>query len=440
MKEMTKITFLGGCRQVGASAVLVEQRDARIIMDYGTAFNGTQRVPLPTSTRNLTSVLTHAHLDHSGSLPLIAGSQTHRVPMYTTKLTKELVRLLLNDMIRIGGDSLAFERAEVKNLLKYTQTLTYKEPIQVHSKMRVTLHDAGHIPGSASILVETEANGNGATRVFYTGDLNTTNTQLVNGAANPRQLGDLDVVIVESTYALENHPSRKNTEKEFVKNVRKTLENGGTALIPAFAVGRSQEVLTVLTQHRHQGLDYPIFLDGMARKVTRLMQGQSKSFSGGKKLNKAAQQATFIRNNSDRKAATKEPAIIIAPAGMLKGGAAQRYLKDIAADAQSKVFLVGKQLPGTPGAELLHQKQFTIKTDNGRPRIVPVKAQVESYNFSCHVDRQNVLNFLRQTRGNPQILTMHGDAVACENLAHTIRDRFGFDAVAATSGQTLTVN
>ncbi len=437
---MTKITFLGGCRQVGASAVLVEQGDARIVMDYGTAFNGAQRVPLPTSTRNLTSVLTHAHLDHSGSLPMIAGSQTHRVPMYATKLTKELVRLLLYDMIRIGGGSLAFERSEVKNLLKNTQTLTYNESIQVHPKMRVTLHDAGHIPGSASILVETEANGNGATRIFYTGDLNTINTQLVKGAPNPRQLGDLDVVIVESTYALENHPSRKNTEKEFVKNVRTTLENGGTALIPAFAVGRSQEVLTVLAQHRHQGLDYPIFLDGMARKVTRLMQGHSKFFSGGKKLTKAAQQATFIRNNSDREAATKEPAIIIAPAGMLKGGAAQRYLKDIAADARSSVFLVGKQLPGTPGAELLHQKQFMIKTENGTPSIVPVKAQVEFYNFSCHVDRQDVLNFLRQTRGNPKILTMHGDAAACENLALRIRDRFGFDAVAATAGQTVTAN
>jgi putative mRNA 3-end processing factor len=360
--------------------------------------------------------------------------------MYTTALTKELVRLLLNDMIRIGGDRLAFEGTEVKNLLKNTQTLTYNEPLQVHSKMRVTLHDAGHIPGSASILVETEANGNGAARIFYTGDLNTTNTHLVKGASSLRQLGDLDVVIVESTYARENHPSRKTTEEDFVKNVRITLERGGTALIPAFAVGRSQEVLSVLTQYRHQGLDYPIFLDGMARKVTRLMQGQARSFSGGAKLNKAAKQATFIRNNSDREAATKNPAIIVAPAGMLKGGAAQRYLKDIAADSRSSVFLVGKQLPGTPGAELLDQKQITMKLGNEIPSVVPVKAQVKAYNFSCHVDRKDVLNFLRQVRGNPRILTMHGDASACENLAQTLRDRFGFDATAATSGQTISVN
>ena len=437
---MTKVTFLGGCRQVGASAILVEQAGARVVMDYGTAFNGTQRVPLPTSTRNLTSALSHAHLDHSGSLPFITGSQTHRVPMYSTKLTKELARLLLADMLRINGDSLAFERKEVQTLLQNTHTLNYGEPIQVHPKVKLTLYDAGHIPGSASILVETEANGGGAARILYTGDLNTTNTRLVNGASHPHRYGELDLVITESTYARENHPPRREVEDTFIETSRSTLESGGTVLVPSFAVGRAQEILTVLDQHHHRGLDYPIFVDGMARKVTRIMQQHTKSFNGGFNLNRAARQASFIQNNSDRKAALDEPAVIIAPAGMLKGGTAQLYLRRIAGDSNSSVLLVGKQLPGTPGADLLESGGITLDAYHGTPTRHQVKAKVASFDFSCHVGRQEVLNYLKQVQGNPTILTMHGEAASCENLAQTLQSRFGFTAQAATCGQTYSFN
>ncbi len=437
---MTKVTFLGGCHQVGASAVLVEHAGARVVMDYGTAFNGTQRVPLPTSTRNLTSVLSHAHLDHSGSLPLITGSQNHKVPMYATALTKELVRLLLMDMLRIGGEKLAFERTEVQTLLRNTQTLKFGEPIQVHPKVRLTLHDAGHIPGSASILVETEANSGGAARILYSGDLNTTDTRLVKGARSLRKLGNLDLVIIESTYAREEHPSRQEVEDTFIETARSTLESGGTVLVPSFAVGRAQEILTVLDQHRHRGLDYPIFIDGMARKVTRIMQQHSKSFSGGSMVTKAASQASFIRKKADRKTALDEPAIIIAPAGMLKGGTAQIYLENIASDSRSSVLLVGKQLPGTPGAELLETGRITLGGYYGTPKTLQVKAKVDTFDFSCHVGRQEVLNYLKQAQGSPRILTMHGEPASCENLAQTLRERFGFDAQAATWGQSIHFN
>jgi putative mRNA 3-end processing factor len=437
---MTKVTFLGGCRQVGASAVLVEQAGARVVMDYGTAFNGTQRVPLPISTRNLTSVLSHAHLDHSGSLPLITGSQTNRVPMYSTALTKELVRLLLMDMLRIGGDSLAFERPEIQTLLHNTRTLGYGKSVQIHPKVQVTLHDAGHIPGSATILVETEANGRSGARILYTGDLNTTDTRLVKGAPNLRGLGELDAIIVESTYAREDHPSRRDVEKEFSDTVRSTLESRGTVLVPSFAVGRAQEILAVLDQHRHRGLDYPIFIDGMARKVTRIMQQHAKSFTGGTKVSKAAQRASFIRNQTDRKAALEEPAIIIAPAGMLKGGTAQIYLKSIANDSRSSVLLVGKQLPGTPGFELVETGSITLRAKYGEPEVFKVKAQVKTFDFSCHVGRREVLTYLKGAQGNPKIFTVHGEPASCENLAQTLQRRFGFDAQAATCGESIQFN
>jgi putative mRNA 3-end processing factor len=344
------------------------------------------------------------------------------------------------DMLRIGGDSLAFERPEIKTLLRNTRTLAYGDPVQIHPKVQVTLHDAGHIPGSATILVETEANGGGGVRILYTGDLNTTDTRLVKGAPNLRGLGELDAIIVESTYAREDHPSRRGVEKDFTDTARSTLESGGTVLVPSFAVGRAQEILTVLDQHRHRGLNYPIFIDGMARKVTRIMQQHAKSFTGGKKVSKAARQASFIRNQADRKVALDEPAIIIAPAGMLKGGTAQIYLKSIAKDSRSSVLLVGKQLPGTPGAELLKTGRITLRAKYGEPKVHTVKSQVKSFDFSCHVGRREVLNYLKGAQGNPQIFTVHGEPASCENLAQTLQRRYGFDAQAATCGESIGFN
>ncbi len=437
---MSKVTFLGGCQQVGASAVLIEHRDTRVLMDYGVAFKGEHRTPLPTSTRNLTAVLSHAHLDHSGSLPLLAGSHTQPVPVYTTALTRALSKLLLRDMLRIGRGNLSFERQEIDQLLRNTHALTYGQRQQIDDKVWITLRDAGHIPGSASILVEIEGNGSGPTRILYTGDLNTRTTQLVHGAPSLRDVGELDLVIVESTYALTEHPKRKDVEQTFVETIRATLEEKGTVLIPAFAVGRSQEVLSVLHKYRNQGLDYPIFIDGMAKAVTKVMERHSQSFTGGTQLQKAADHVTFIMNGSDRRRALKEPAVIIAPAGMLKGGTALHYLRAIADDKRSSVLLVGKQLPGTPGAELLETGSLIVHSKNGTGQRLCVQAKVKSFNFSCHVDRGEVLDFLRHVKGNPKILTMHGDAVACNNLADTLRSEYGFSAEAATKGQVLALN
>jgi len=437
---MTRVTFLGGCQRVGASAVLVEQGNARLLIDYGVAFRGSPRVPLPTSTRNLAVVLSHAHLDHSGGLPLIAGSSgSSQVPVYMTPLTRRLLRILLEDMVRIGRDDLPFEALEVKRLLQSARPLDYGRPIQVNGKIRVTLRDAGHIPGSASVIVDVAANGGPGSRILYTGDLNTTDTRLVRGAPSPRDLEDLDLVIVESTYALEEHPPREEVERDFVKSVRSVLEDGGTALIPAFAVGRAQEVLCVLHYHNRK-LSYPIFLDGMARSVTATLLRAARSFPGGSLLERSLEQVTLIRREADRRRALEEPAIIVAPAGMLKGGAAARYLRAIAKDRRSGIFLVGRQLPGTPGATLLEEHVIPKHPSDSASGLIRVKASVRSFDFSCHAGRSQLLQFLRQVPGNPTILTMHGESKACQSLATTLRERYGFDAAAAVNGQTLVLN
>ncbi len=411
-----------------------------MLLDYGIAFNGDRHFPLPTSTRNLSVALSHAHLDHSGSLPIIAGSHGDTVPVYTTELTRALMRLLLEDMLRINGSNLAFEKREVQQLLKNTQNLTYGQTKHVNPKVKITLHDAGHIPGSASILVETGRNGSEPARILYTGDMNTNDTQLTKGARDIRNYGELDLVITESTYALHEHPPREKVEKHFTESVRNALEINGTVLVPSFAVGRAQEVLSVLTKYRNQGLDYPIYLDGMARAVTKVMIHHAKSFPSSTLLKEAMEQVTFVRTEKDRRQAIEEPSIIIAPAGMLKGGSSQRYVKAIANDARSSIFLVGKQLPGTPGAELLDTGYLPIHSGDESGRAIHVKANVESFDFSCHVGRSQLLEYLHPVKGNPTILTMHGDSKSCQYLASTLQTEYGFNATSPTEGQIFTLN
>jgi len=414
----------------------VEQGDARLLMDYGAAMDGSGQNPLPTSTRNLVAVLSHAHLDHSGSLPVIAGSYGQKVGVYMTSLTRSLLRILLEDMLQIG-ETLAFEKLEVKRLMQNTRTVDYGDVIPIGRGMRITLLNAGHIPGSASILVETAPNGGPGTRILYTGDINTVDTQLVSGAHNLHDLGELDLIIIESTYAREDHTPRSEMERQFIESVRAVVEEGGTALVPCFAVGRAQEILCVLQKHSGRSFQPPIFMDGLARSVTNTLLRAPDAFKGSTLLKDSADRLTYVQNERDRQKAVEEPSVIVSPAGMLKGGAAPRYLRAIADDRHSGIFLVGKQLPGTPGAALLENGEFAERHHNGAKRSIKVKATVRSFDFSGHAGRSELLRYASQAQGNPRFLTMHGDLASCQSLADTLRANYGYDAAMAVQGQTV---
>jgi putative mRNA 3-end processing factor len=436
---VTKVTFLGGTQRVGASGVLVEQADSRLLMDYGAAFDGSHQTPLPTSTRNLIVALSHAHLDHSGSLPIIAGSYGHQVPVYMTPLTRSLLQILLADMLQIGEDTLAFEKLEVRRLMRNIRTVNYGQTISVGRHMRVALRNAGHIPGSASLLVETTPNGGPGARILYTGDVNTVDTELVQGAPSLRDLGELDLIIIESTYAREDHVPRVEMERSFIAAVRDVVEQGGTALVPCFAVGRAQEILCVLEKHSRRSFEPPIFMDGMARSVTSTLLRNPGAFKGGSLLKESEARITYVRSERDRQKALEEPAVIVSPAGMLKGGAAPHYLRAIAEDEHSGIFLVGKQLPGTPGAALLETGEFADRRRGRTALHLKVKAAVRSFDFSGHAGRSELLSYASQAQGNPKILTMHGDPQSCQSLAESLRTNYGYEATAAVQGQTISL-
>jgi len=286
------------------------------------------------------------------------------------------------------------------------------------------LLDAGHIPGSAQILVEADEK-----RLLYTGDYNTVDTRLLRGA--DREYGRLDALITESTYADEEHTDRVILEKEFVESVSEVVENGGTVLVPAFSVGRSQEIACILAAHH---LEYPITIDGMARKVNRILMNHTTYLGHPRLFMDAMHTATWVEGWRDRRKAPQRPGVIISPAGMLKGGPAAYYIQKLGKKSSNAVFLVSYQIPGTPGRELVKKGRCVI---DGKMR--KIKAKVAHFDFSSHCGASQLQETVKRVEGNPTVYVVHGAEGNCERFAGWIRKETGLKAVAPRSGDVYTI-
>jgi len=414
------LRFLGGAREVGRSAILV---DDSLLLDYGMK-PGTPP-SYPDDVDPDAAVVSHGHLDHAGAVPaLVAG--TRRPPIHWTPPTRDLTRLLAEDTLKLQGGGerggrydCPFTRAEVAALGEVSETHGYGEPFEA-AGYEVTLYDAGHIPGSAHVLVD-----DGETRLLYTADFNTEDQRLLAGTtARP----DADVVITEATYADVTREGRDSIEDAFAASVTDTIRGGGTAVVPAFAVGRTQELFMVCAAH-----DIPCYVDGMGVAVTERF-AQSEGFLRDPEAFRAARgHARFLdasTRNGQRKRIAQKPTAIVTTAGMLSGGPAMTYVPEIAGSPQHEVALTGHQVEGTPGRELLDTGSAEL---GGRHRRVA--ARVNSYDFSAHADRDGLRDFLDDYHG-AEVLVNHGDR--CEWFAEELRAD-GFDASAPDRGPTIQV-
>ena len=417
---MDKITFLGGTKQVGRSGFLLQVGGVGILLDYGVALNDEPGFPMHVRPSDVDLiVLSHAHLDHSGATPVfyIRG----RKPMVGTPPTFDLTRLLLFDFIKISGYYLPFEYIDVEAMMKSVKPLGYGESVRV-GDVEVKLVDAGHIPGSCQVLVEA-----GGRRILYTGDINTRDTRLIRGSSPPDV--EVDILIIESTYADSDHEDRLKAEMRFVQRVREVVEGGGTVLVPAFAVGRSQEIANILYAH---GFEHDVYMDGMAREVNRILLDHPEFLRDPNTFRKALARVKMIGGRRDRRRAVRRPCVIISPSGMLKGGAAMFYMERVAMRSENAVFLVSYQLPDTPGRKLLDEGKFII-----RGREVRVRAAVEHFDFSSHCGRSELHEYLKSVKGNPDVYVVHGEPENCELLASWIRDELGLRASAPEAGDIV---
>jgi len=417
-----QVGFLGGAREVGRISISVKTKKTQALLDYGVMFDHEPGFPMHVPPKDVDAlILTHSHLDHSGALPVfyIGG----KVPLYTNRLNLDLSQLLIQDFIKLSGYYLPFEYLELKTMMKSNKHLDFGVEEKV-GDMRFKLLNAGHTPGSAQVLIEGEGK-----RLLYTADFNTTNSQLLAGAT--MDYGDLDAVVIESTYANADHAERSELERHFVESVTEVVEKGGIALVPAFGVGRSQEMACILAAHH---FEYPVVLDGMAREASRIIMNHKDFLRDPKLFMNAMHSIDWVDGWRDRRKALKAPGVIISTAGMLKGGPAAFYVSKLAKKASNAIFLVSYQIPGTPGKELLDRGVCTI---DGKVR--KVKARYEHFDFSSHCGANQLKEALRKLGGKPKVFVVHGDEVNCELFANWAKSELGLDAVAPKTGDTFEV-
>ncbi|MEK6888200.1 MAG: MBL fold metallo-hydrolase [Candidatus Aenigmatarchaeota archaeon] len=412
---MTEIEILGSGREVGRSAILVSGKK-RIMMDFGVKIEP-EPPKYPPTEKVDAAIISHAHLDHVGAAPLLfkKGKQ----PIYMNDVTLELGTMLIKDSMKVArmeGFGTPFDKTDVKRMVKNTKIVRYNERFNV-GEFSCTLWDSGHIPGSSSVLL------NGRKKIFYTADIQTRPSNLLGACKLPDKV---DVLITESTYGTKNQTPRKSEEKRLLEAVEETVKNNGVALMPVFAVGRAQEVMLILKDYADK-----IALDGMAKIASEIIGeygGYIKNPNGFRALLKKVK---FIRTNEERAAALKKYPIIIASAGMLGGGPAVRYLKEIQSLKDSKVLFTGFLVEDSPGRNLIETRIF----ENGEERF-SVHADLQQIGLSAHADRTGLMDIIRRTRPET-VICVHGDK--CDEFAKDIEKEFNIQAFAPKNGEKIKV-
>ncbi len=421
---MAQLTFLGSCREIGRSAFLLADHSEELLVDYGIKFEDNPYFPPPVSTDNLQGVIvTHSHLDHCGAVPRLLLDD--ELSLFCTRATRDLSQLLIKDMFKITRGRLPFDANDIPRVHRQCQTVLYEEHVPLGQKFEFSLFDAGHIPGSA--MVSVKVNGK---RILFTGDFNSIETQLSRAARRdpPRH----DVVVTESTYAQRVNPDRKKIESDFINTVTETLERGGSVLIPAFAVGRSQEVMCILAKYGVVD-KYPVFIDGLAREVNKILLDHPESISSPQLFERAVQSTRIINDNEDRLAAVRRGSIVITPAGMLKGGPSQLFVDLLRKDERHTLAIVSFQVPGTPGAELLASHKITFGG-----RTLNVASDIRYHHLSSHADSNGLLDVLLSVPGSPEYFIVHGESASCDILQRKLEEN-GRHAHVPTVGETVEI-
>jgi putative mRNA 3-end processing factor len=254
-------------------------------------------------------------------------------------------------------------------------------------EMEVTAHPAGHIPGATMY----EINGNQTS--LFTGDLHTLTTDLVWGARPVK----CDTLFIESTYAGRQHPERLKSEYAFLKKVEQVVNRGGIALVPSFAVGRTQDIILTLAKARHE-----VWLDGMGKKVNSIYVGHPEYLRSVKKLRQAMSRVRVVRNPKERDVALKGE-VIVTTSGMLDGGPVLRYLEAIREDRKSAILLTGYQVEGTNGRRLVDDGMIDLWGVD-----VEINIEWQKFDFSAHAGHDDLVRFIDAC--DPQrVVLMHGD-------------------------------
>ncbi|MDY6966523.1 MAG: beta-CASP ribonuclease aCPSF1 [Halobacteriota archaeon] len=454
--QWVRVTTLGGCREVGRSSFILSTPESRILIDCGVNVgsdeNGTPYLYVPEASpinQIDAVVITHAHLDHAGLVPLLF-KYGYDGPVYCTPPTRDLMALLQLDYIEVVGreaKKIPYESSMVHKALKHTITLDYGDVTDIAPDVKITFHNAGHILGSAITHFHV---GDGLYNVAFTGDFKYERTLLFDPATSafPR----LEALIMEGTYGGANdyQPPRREAERHLQDTVKRTLSRGGKVVIPAFAVGRSQEVMIVLENAIRRKIldDVPVYLDGMIWEATAIHTTYPEYLNSGLKdlifhrgLNPFLSESFIPVDSTDMRSEIidGEPSVILATSGMLNGGPVMEYLKALGPDERSTLVFVGYQAEGTLGRRIQKGWGEIQLPGTGKPSSVKINLEVETIDgFSGHSDRRQLVEFVRRMSPRPnRILVNHGDENKCLDLANTLYRKFKIDARSPLNLETI---
>lgn len=421
---MYQLTGIGGCQEVGRSAFVLAFGE-RFLLDYGVKLDP-KEVQYPQEIkRNIRSIiLSHAHLDHSGLMPYYYGKS--ECLSFMTQSTVELSDLLWRDSVKIAElENMIpkYSAKEIDKTHKYNFVLPYNKKTQIAPNVTLEFFDAGHILGSALSKLVHDDN-----HFLYTGDFKVDVTRLHNGA--DLRVGKVDYLMIESTYGDREHPDRKAEEKKFCESVQETVDRGGWAIVPAFAVGRSQEVLDVLNKYN---ISVKVYLDGMSKKAAQIYNKHADLIKDSKGLRKALSEAVWITGKGTREKAMKEPSVIVTTSGMMQGGPVMLYAQKIAHDPNSKIHLTGYQVEGTPGRILLETGKLPVGKDG---KLTKVNCKYQKYDFSAHPGQSEMIRAIKKWSPR-EIFLVHGDKSVMPVFAKKIREETGIEATILETGKEV---
>jgi len=450
-----RVKFLGGAGTVTGSKYLLEIDEYRLLVDCGL-FQGLKqlrlrnREPLPINPAEIDAVvLTHAHLDHCGYLPKLF-KEGFDGPVYCTVPTVELVKLILRDSAKLQEEEAEFarkkgyskhsnpqplyEQKDVEAVIPRLQGHSYHEQVKINDSIECSFFNAGHILGAS--IVKLTIKGNSQTKtIVFSGDLGRTADPILYPPEGP---GQTDILFIESTYGSRKH-NEVTPESEFQRFLLETFERKGSLLIPAFSVGRTQNILMILRNllMRKAIPNIPIFMDSpMAIRATDLYRRfvsyhklSEQEIEGEDSFVSLRKNLKIVRSHQESKAINSHagPSVIISASGMMTGGRVLHHLYNRLHNKNDAILVVGYQAEGTRGRRLLDGEETL--------RIFGIDVKVKSKVYfaegmSAHADQSELLEWCTKIEGRPKLtFCIHGDKDGPAVLAGKVKAQFGWNTV-----------
>ena len=464
---LMKITFFGATGGVTGSSYSCETSKAHILIDCGM-FQGGREAELankkapPVDYSTLSAIiLTHAHLDHCGRLPL-AIRAGYAGPVYATPATADLCALVLRDSLKVQNNDLEklnrmlarigkplkkplFDEYDVEQAIRQLKPMPYHKPFKVAEGMKVTVDEAGHILGSGSLKLDVTEKRKKKT-VIFSGDLGSAGMPIVR---DPEPFREADMVIMETTYGDRDHKPLEDTINEAIDIIREAISTKGKILVPSFAIGRTQDLIWYLEQAFSKGelTRFPVYIDSpMAIEANRIYMDHPELFddemlqfmhSGNADKDKGYIRPTPTAEESRRLNDLKGPFMIIAGSGMCNAGRILHHLRHNLWKPETAVLIVGYQAEGTLGRKLVEG----VKSVRIFGEMITVRAKIHKLGgFSAHAGQRDLLKWYNAVApARPRVVLVHGEDKAREAFAKILRYDYGTKPILPKFGESIEI-